>query len=148
MPPGSSDIGNHTERPLIASGLPYLTEVWHNRNWQLYQVSDPQPLVSGPAQLVKFDAAELVVNLTQPATVTVRIPWSPWLTLVDDQGHTIKVDDHATSVPDGCLTKVVEPTTPTNEWVQLQAPRAGLYRIASPYHLGDGSRCPSLSPNN
>lgn len=148
VPPGSPDIGGGRERTLVEGGLPYLTEVWHNHDWVLYRVSHPQPLVSGPAQLVKFDAAELVLNLASPATVTVRIPWSPWLTLVDDRGHTIKVDDRATTAPDGCLDQVAEPEAPQDGWVQLQAPRPGLYRIASPYHLGDGSRCPSLGTNN
>lgn len=149
VPPGSPDIGGGRERSLIEGGLPYLTEVWHNPDWILYKVSHPQPLVSRPAHLVDFDAAELVVDLATPATVTVRIPWSPWLTLVDDQGHTIKVDDQATSAPDGCLDEVAEPESPSDNWVQLRAPRPGLYRIASPYHLGDGSRCPpSLGPNN
>lgn len=146
--PGSADIGGGRERALLETDLPYLTEVWHNHDWTLYQVADPQPLVSPPAQLVKFDAAELVVNLPAPATVTVRVPWSRWLTLVDDEGHPIKVSDHAADAPDGCIAEMHEPTVPETDWVELKAPRAGLYRIASPYHFGDGSACPSVEGNN
>lgn len=142
LAPGTPDSGAVEEAALVGSGLPYLELVWRHKEWRIYQVSDPTPLVDEPAQLIKFDEAELVVNLVRPARVLVRIPASPWLTLVDDRGEPIPTPAPGAPSLDGCLTVRVDPGPPVDEWVVLHAPRAGLYRIAAPYGLRRGTTCP------
>ena len=44
VPDAKLDFASVDEAKLIASGLPYLHEVWSNADWKLYQVSDSAPL--------------------------------------------------------------------------------------------------------
>ena len=142
LAPGTPDAAAGTEAALVESGLPYLDLVWTHERWRIYEVLEPTPLVEAPAQLVKFDEAELVVNLAEPATVLVHIPTSPWLTLVDDDGEAIPPPETMADNVDGCLTVQIDAGPPADEWVVLHAPRAGLFRITAPYGLHRGTTCP------
>ena len=44
VPDTKLDFASVDEAKLIAGGLPYLHEVWHNADWKLYQVIDSAPL--------------------------------------------------------------------------------------------------------
>ncbi|MBM7084286.1 hypothetical protein JQN84_17350 [Micromonospora sp. MMS20-R2-29] len=87
------------EADLVGAGLPYLTEVWSDRHWRLYAVTDPMPLVAGPGVLVRQDAATLTFRTTAAGQVPVRVRHSPWLT----------VSPGATVTPDGPWTLVTVP---------------------------------------
>ncbi|MFE0209008.1 MFS transporter [Streptomyces sp. NPDC058985] len=122
------DIGAKEEADLVASGLPYLTEVWSDANWRLFRVSGPKPLADSPATAVRADESEVVVSVKSAGPVLVRIAWSPWLAVVDADGKRVDTGN-------GCLTG-------TGEWTILKAPRPGEYRIAAPYGLRRGTSCP------
>ena len=49
------------EAELVAGGLPYLDRVWSDEDWVLYEVRDPTPLVSPPARVLAFDAAQITL---------------------------------------------------------------------------------------
>ncbi|MGW1057878.1 hypothetical protein [Micromonospora rubida] len=68
------------ETELVDGGLPYLTEVWSERHWRLYAVSDPTPLVAPPGRLTAHDAASMTVEAPAGAPVSIRIRYSRWLT--------------------------------------------------------------------
>ncbi|WP_435871126.1 hypothetical protein, partial [Micromonospora wenchangensis] len=87
------------EAELVGAGLPYLTEVWSDRHWRLYAVTDPTPLVAAPGVLVRQDAATLTFRTTAAGQVPVRVRHSPWLTVSPD----------ATVTPDGPWTLVTVP---------------------------------------
>ncbi|WKU07680.1 hypothetical protein [Micromonospora sp. HUAS LYJ1] len=87
------------EAELVGAGLPYLTEVWSDRHWRLYAVTDPTPLVAAPGVLVRQDAATLTFRTTAAGRVPVRIRHSPWLTVSPD----------ATVTSDGPWTLVTVP---------------------------------------
>ena len=69
------------EADLVATGLPFLQEVWADPGWRLYEVVDARPIVPRPARLVTMDAA--AVTFTAPAGEVVRvgIRMTPWTTL-------------------------------------------------------------------
>lgn len=69
------------ERDLVRAGLPYLTEVWSNRDWRLYVVEQARPIVSAPGRLSSYTAD--AVELTAPPNTAVHlgVRWFPWLTI-------------------------------------------------------------------
>ena len=93
-----------------------------------------------------------MISLDRAATVVVRIPSSPWLSLVDAEGRAYPPP--TASTPDGLPVNVfgclsAQPTTPTSDgtedtWVVLHAPGPGIYRLAAPYTLPRGTACPDI----
>ncbi|WP_229400350.1 hypothetical protein [Micromonospora okii] len=96
------------EAELVDGGLPYLTEVWSERRWRLYAVSDPTPLVAAPGALVGQDAVSVTFRMPGPGTARVRVRHSPWL----------RVDGQAVLRPDG-------------GWTAVTVSRPGTYRIST-----------------
>lgn len=148
---GEPDVAALAESQLVAGGPGYLHEVWSDANWRLFEVTSPTPLADPPATVTRFDATEVVLTLPTAGTVLVRIPYSPWLSLVDEEGTLLEGPE--TTSPgtppvnmDGCLSEQLEPATapdrPDDSWTVLHAPRAGTYRIAAPYNLPRGTACP------
>lgn len=91
------------EAELVGAGLPYLTEVWSDRHWRLYAVTDPTPLVAAPGVLVRQDAATLTLRTPTAAQVLIRIRHTRWLT----------ASPPATITPDGPWTLLTVPTPGT-----------------------------------
>ena len=150
LPTGRRDAAAVAEAGLVGGGLGYLRQVWSNPSWRLYAVSDPTPLADPPAVVTHFDAAEVELYMPRAGTVVVRIPESPWLSLLDAQGRP--VEPPASTGPgeaainrDGCLSEGLERVTPgqaQDDWTVLHATRPGTYRIAAPYKLPRGTTCP------
>jgi hypothetical protein len=142
LTPGRADNAAVEEERLVEGGLPYLRPVWSNASWRVFAVEDPRPLVDQPGQLVSFDQAQLTVRVAWAAKVWVRIPTSPWLTLIDASGRAVPPPETPEENADGCLSVLRVPGTPEDDWVVLDAPRAGIYRITAPYSLRRGTPCP------
>jgi len=158
LPPGEPDGAAKAEASLVRDGLPFLKLVWSNQDWKLYRVIDPTPLVAPPATVTSFTATEIVVTVPRKANVLLRVPASPWLSVVDLQGHAVPLPKAPDGSPDGtpatnlygCLTQLHEPTTqgqPDDVWTVLHAPSAGTYRITAPYKLPRGTSCPDQLTN-
>lgn len=151
------DTGAHEEAKIVAEGQPYLTEIWADANWRLFRVNDPTPLVEAPAEVRRADEGELVIDVKYAGPVLVRVPFSPWLGLVDEDGEGVEapqvLEGDGSDGADvdgvrewsesgqlyvnleGCVTKA-------GEWTRLHAPRPGTYRISAPYQLPRGTHCP------
>lgn len=87
----------------------------------------------------------------------IRIPYSRWLAVVDDEGKGVErpqetEESKKRSAEDGdapkeftndhgCLIKVEEDGD-GDEWTELLAPRPGVYRLAGPYQFQPGTPCP------
>ena len=154
LPEGEPDVAAQAEAALVEGGLRYLRPVWSDASWRLYEVKRPAPLADAPAVVVRFDEAGVVLMLPAAATVVVRIPASPWLSLVDAAGTALQPTpfagpDSEDAYLDGCLGVTVpdepdpaDPDAPPEVWTVLHAPRAGVYRIAAPYKLPPGTACP------
>ncbi|WP_374211982.1 MFS transporter [Streptomyces sp. C10-9-1] len=153
LPEGRPDHSAEQEAELVADGLPYLTRVWGDENWQLFAVKDPVPLADPPATVRHAGAGELTIQVTSPGRVLIRVPYSPWLGLVADDGTSVEGprETEASKAreggpktfdnPHGCLLKSEEDEE-GDEWTELLAPRAGVYRLAAPYQLPRGTPCP------
>ncbi|MFF8813290.1 MFS transporter [Streptomyces pactum] len=150
LPKDDPDVWSYPEAELLAGGVPYLDEVWSDTNWKLYKVLDPTPIADPPATVVRAGADELVIDVESEGPVLIRIPYSPWLGLVDEDGDGIKApkplrEDGPPVNRKGCLTNQVQEAAegePEDEWTVLHAPRPGTYRIAAPYQFPRGTRCP------
>lgn len=70
------DPAGEAEAALIASGLPYLREVWHSRHWRLLEVRRPEPL----------GALALGPDWFTTAGGLVRVRWSPHWAVVEGRG--------------------------------------------------------------
>ncbi|WUN46505.1 MFS transporter [Streptomyces sp. NBC_00306] len=154
LPKGSPDeSGARQEAELVREGQPYLTRIWGDGNWQLFAVKDPMPLADPPATVDHAGAGDLTIQVKTAGRVLIRVPYSPWLSLVDEDGKKVEgpQETEASKLredgpksftnPNGCLIKV-EQDTEGDEWTELLAPRPGVYRLAAPYGLPRGTACP------
>ncbi|MFE9450747.1 MFS transporter [Streptomyces sp. NPDC006739] len=162
LPKGEPDgDGGQRERALVQRGMPYLTQIWGDANWQLFKVTDPTPLAEPNAVVDRAEQGEMTLEVSKAGRILIRIPYSPWLSIVDAHGKSLKPPQEtqaskhrAKGTPktydnvNGCLME-----TPQDEkgdkWTMLLAPRAGTYRLAAPYQLPRGTPCPDeLKPSS
>ncbi|HLL32781.1 MAG TPA: MFS transporter, partial [Streptomyces sp.] len=146
--------GGQRERELVQRGLPYLEQIWGDANWQLFRVKDPAPLADPPATVERAEQGEMTLQVSAPGRVLIRVPYSPWLKLVDEEGKGVegpRETEESQDRPDGepktyenvngCLMETEEDEE-GDKWTMLLAPRAGTYRLASPYDWPRGTPCP------
>ncbi|WP_206322587.1 DMT family transporter [Streptomyces sp. HNM0575] len=155
LPSSPPDGAGKEEAEIVRRGQPYLKEVWSGVHWRLYRVADPLPMAEPPASVEHAGAGEVRVRVRERGAVLVRIPWSPWLGLVDREGRRIEAPQPGSPNLYGCVRKarpqVDGPPPPgrdeplTDTWTLLEAPRPGTYRLAAPYRLPRGTTCPGRS---
>nr|WP_203634530.1 MFS transporter [Streptomyces sp. SID10815] len=155
LPKGEPDgDGGQRERELVRQGQPYLRQLWGDANWQLFEVTDPAPLAEPHAVVDRAEQDELTLEVSEPGRVLIRIPYSPWLSIVDEHGERLKAPEEteaskhrAEGTPktydnvNGCLWETSEDDK-GDKWTMLLAPRAGTYRLAAPYKVPRGTPCP------
>ncbi|MCX4725960.1 MFS transporter [Streptomyces sp. NPDC090052] len=154
LPTGAPDTGAGQEEKLVQDGLPYLKRLWGDDNWQLFAVDRPTPMADPPGTVERAEEGGLTVRVKQRGRVLIRIPYSPWLGLVDDKGKSVEPpqeteaskgrgegEPKAFANTHGCLAKT-DKDADGDEWTELLAPKAGVYRLASPYRLPRGTPCP------
>jgi hypothetical protein len=146
--------GGARERQLVQRGMPYLKQIWGDANWQLFQVTDPAPLAEPDAVVDRAEQGELTIEVRKAGRILIRIPYSPWLSIVDEDGKSLKPpqeteesEHRAKGTPktydnvNGCLMETPEDAK-GDKWTALLAPREGTYRLAAPYQLPRGTPCP------
>jgi hypothetical protein len=150
LPVGEPDGAGVQEAELVTRGQPYLMLVWSDANWQLFKVKNPTPIAEPPATVERASQDEVVIRVKRKSRVLVRIPYSPWLGLVDGEGRSIEPpretgeDENGNDVYTnrrGCLMEAEEDAQ-GDEWTELLAPKAGTYRLAGKYQLPRGTPCP------
>ncbi|MFD9630409.1 MFS transporter [Streptomyces violascens] len=154
LPLGPADVnGAVQEGELIKGGLPYLKQIWSNEHWRLFAVENPTPLADPPATVKHAGEGEVTVEVRSPGKILIRIPYSPWLKLVDEKGKGVvppqetpasKLRNHGPKTytnPNGCLRKAAA-TPAGDEWTELLAPKPGTYHVAAPYSIPRGTGCP------
>ncbi|MFF7448413.1 MULTISPECIES: MFS transporter [unclassified Streptomyces] len=154
LPKDEPDDGGERERALVQRGMPYLKQIWGDANWQLFQVTDPTPLAEPNAVVDRAAQGEMTLQVREPGRILIRIPYSPWLSIVDADGQSLEgpreteaSKDRADGEPktydnvNGCLTETEEDVH-GDRWTELLAPKAGTYRLAAPYQLPRGTPCP------
>ncbi|MGW1324300.1 MFS transporter [Streptomyces antibioticus] len=146
--------GGERERELVQRGLPYLQQIWGDANWQLFRVTDPAPLAEPHAVVERAEQGEMTIQVKKAGRIMIRIPYSPWLSVVDEQGKSLKPPQETKGSKDraegekrtydnvnGCLYETEEDAE-GDKWTMLLAPEAGVYRLAAPYQLPRGTPCP------
>ncbi|MGV9986461.1 MFS transporter [Streptomyces olivaceus] len=146
--------GGERERELVQRGLPFLKQIWGDDNWQLFRVTNPTPLAEPDAEVRRAEQGEWTIDVKEPGRILVRVPYSPWLSLVDAEGNKLEPPEEteaSENAPEGtpktyenvngCVTETEE-TAEGDQWTLLVAPREGTYRLAAPYGLKRGTPCP------
>ncbi|WNI24258.1 MFS transporter [Streptomyces sp. ITFR-16] len=155
LPTGAPDSGAVQETELVERGQPYLKAIWSNADWRLFAVDSPVPMADPPATVDRAGAGELTIHVKKAGRVLIRIPFSRWLAVVDENGKGLERPQETEaskqradeSTPktfvntNGCLIKVDEDED-GDEWTELLAPRPGVYRLGAPYQLPPGTPCP------
>ncbi len=118
--PAQPSPQNVREADLVAGGLPYLHEIWHDAQWRLYAVDDAQPIVSPPAELVSATETTLVVDVPEPGLVTFKVHPSRYLRLVPVGPP---------NPPSLCLTSI----DPTSVSAMIGVP--GRYELDAPFSV-------------
>ncbi|MGW3112001.1 MFS transporter [Streptomyces sp. NPDC001091] len=146
--------GGVRERELVLRGMPYLDRIWSDSNWQLYRVTDPAPMAEPHAVVRRAEQGEMTLDVGEPGRVLVRVPYSPWLSVVDEHGKSLtppQETEESKRRPEGSPKSYVNVNgclkeTPVDaagdRWTVLLAPRAGTYHLAAPYQLPRGTPCP------
>ncbi|MGI5394349.1 MFS transporter [Streptomyces sp. CA-251251] len=155
LPKGEPDgDGGERERELVQRGLPYLKQIWGDANWQLFRVTNPSPLAEPDAFVQRAEQGEWTIDVRRPGRILVRMPYSPWLSLVDAEGKKLEAPQEteaSKNAPEGtpktydnvngCLMETEE-TAEGDKWTMLIAPEAGTYRLSAPYDVPRGTPCP------
>jgi hypothetical protein len=117
-------------------------------------VTDPAPLASPNTVVDRAAQGEMTMRVKRAGRILIRIPYSPWLSIVDAEGKKLKApqeteasknrEDGEPKVFDnvnGCLMETPEDAD-GDKWTMLLAPKAGTYRLAAPYTVPRGTPCP------
>jgi hypothetical protein len=129
LPTTTPDSAGIAEARIVTAGPEWLSPVWGDANWRIYQVQDSVPLVSAPATVTYAGPATLTVHLPSAGSAVLRIAWSPWLAI-----EGVNDDD----APRACLARY-------GEWTELIAPAAGTFTVEAHYTLDRGTPCPTTT---
>jgi hypothetical protein len=87
------DYSAKQETALVDRGLPYLRLVLRTAHWHVYAVSDPTPIVQGPATLTKLGPNSLTVSARRAGTVLARVRFTPYWKLENGSGCVAPAGD-------------------------------------------------------
>jgi hypothetical protein len=109
LPDVPLDSAGEREGRLVASGLPYLTEVWHSKHWRLFAVRDATALVQPPAVLSSVGPESFMLRTSRPGDFTVRLHFTPYWAVQQGSGSV---------------------SAAAGGWTEVQTRRAGVLRVA------------------
>ena len=82
LPGTRLDYSAVAEASLLRSGLSGLTELWHSRNWTLYQLPHPRAMLTPPAgdhaRLLGITPAAVRMRPSDAGVYTLRVHYSPY----------------------------------------------------------------------
>jgi hypothetical protein len=82
LPSAKPDKSSYRERALLEQGLPYLRLRWKSRDWRVYEVLLPAPIVipQGDANIVleQMQSDELLLDVKAPGEAIVKVRWTPY----------------------------------------------------------------------
>jgi hypothetical protein len=82
LPSAKPDKSSYRERALIEQGLPYLRLRWKSRDWRVYEVLLPAPIVipqhDANIVLEQMQSDELLLDVKRPGEAIVKVRWTPY----------------------------------------------------------------------
>jgi hypothetical protein len=82
LPSAKPDKSSYRERALIEQGLPYLRLRWKSREWRVYEVLLPTPIVipqeDANIVLEQMQSDELLLDVKTPGEAIVKVRWTPY----------------------------------------------------------------------
>ena len=120
LPAAPLDFSARVERGLLLADPPFLKPVHASRDWRIWEVRDPEPPVSGPAQLTAAGADGFDLRATRPGPVIVRQHASPYWTV-------------AAGV--GCVSEDRD-----SGWTLVDVERAGMIRVRARFSVAAALR--------
>jgi hypothetical protein len=82
LPSAKPDRSSYRERALIEEGLRYLRLRWKSREWRVYEVLLPAPIVipQGDANIVleQMQSDEFLLDVKTPGEAIVKVRWTPY----------------------------------------------------------------------
>lgn len=122
LPDAPIDGSSAAEAAILAHPPTWLRPVWHDAHWQLWEVVDAQPIVDGPARLVRSDDDGFAVEVPAPGSYVVRIHHSPRFSVADGAACVAATEDG---------------------WTRVDARRAGLVEVSVALRSAPDSSCES-----
>jgi hypothetical protein len=82
LPSAKPDKSSYRERALLEQGLPYLRLRWNSRDWRVYEVLLPTPIVipqeDANIVLEQMQSDELLLDVKVPGEAIVKVRWTPY----------------------------------------------------------------------
>jgi hypothetical protein len=128
LPDAELDSAGVAEAALLASPPAYLTPVWSDRHWQVWEVEGSGDVVSGPGHLVSWDTSSLTVAVEEAGTLEVRVHDSPNWRVVG-----------GSAAPGACIGES------DGAWLEIVAAQGGTLVVEQGL-FGASSRCPVARP--
>ena len=120
LPGVELDPAGREEGALVRAGrVPGLREVWRGGDWRLFRVAGDEPLVGAPARVTQLGVDELTLRTPRPATVDLRVRFTPYLALVRGRG---------------CVSEA------PGGWTRVRLDDAGDVAARNPLHTGPDPR--------
>jgi hypothetical protein len=124
LPDAALDYSAAHEAALVRSKPRYLREVWSDRHWRVFAVSDPRPLASGAGRATRLAPEAVTLKARRAGNIDVRVRFTSYWRV---------------AVGRGC----VQPGE--NGWTQVKAYGAGTIVLKPAFSLervgADGPRC-------
>ena len=99
LPDVQLDDSEKGEGRLLGDHTPsYLKLVWQDNHWKLWTVRDAQPIVSGPATLLRLDVSSIDLRATAPGTAVVLVKWTRFWRVTEGQACIAPTADGWTSI--------------------------------------------------
>ena len=98
LPDTPLDSSSEVEAAMLTRGLPYLTIAWLGEHWTVWKVTEPVPIVDGPAKLVDLGPDRIVLDVRRPGDMVLRVHRSPHMVVSDEAGCVGGTDDGWTRV--------------------------------------------------
>jgi hypothetical protein len=86
LPDVPLDYAAAGEERLLASGVPGLRLAWGSLHWRVFEVVGASGIVACPARMRRLDGGQLILEVTSPGRIVVRVRYNDRWTIVQGTG--------------------------------------------------------------
>ena len=114
VPDAAPDPSSKRELAVIAANPSWLKPLWSSVHWKVYEVTDHEPLVDGPGDLVALGRDNFTLQAHRAAPMIVRVRWTSYFTVTEGSA---------------CLARA------RGGWTEVTPVRPGRLRIAARFDV-------------